>query len=104
MAAVPVDFIEKFGFHLGLGVGVGFLAAGTKALREHSEQVSQPRCPDCLLRTGHDSGGGIGDAVESVPLAASALDDFSATGWSVLPWSGVVPPAVEDDDGAESGR
>ena len=33
MAAVPVDFIEKFGFHLGLGVGVGFLAAGTKALR-----------------------------------------------------------------------
>ena len=59
MAAVPVDFIEKFGFHLGLGVGVGFLAAGTKGA---AKQVPEPRCPDCLLRIGDDSGCGISDA------------------------------------------
>ena len=92
MAAVPVDFIEKFGFHLGLGVGVGFLAAGTKALRNRYRNLGVliVYCALAMIAVA-----GLATPVEV--LAASALDDFSATLVGAL--VGVVA-SVEDDDGS----
>ena len=93
MAAVPVDFIEKFGFHLGLGVGVGFLAAGTKALRNRYRNLGVliVYCALAMIAVA-------GLATPQAVLAASALDDFSATLVGAL--VGVVA-SVEDDNGKE---
>ena len=91
MAAVPVDYIEKFGFHLGLGVGVGFLAAGTKALRNKYRNLGV-----LLVYCGLTMLAVAGLATPQSVLAASALDDFSATLVGAL--VGVVA-SVEDDDG-----
>ena len=92
MAAVPVDYIEKFGFHLGLGVGVGFLAAGTKALRNKYRNLGV-----LLVYCGLAMLAVAGLATPQSVLAASALDDFSATLVGAL--VGVVASA-EDDNGS----
>ena len=91
MAAIPFDYIEKFGFHLGLGVGVGFLAAGTKALRNKYRNlgVLLVYCALAMIAVA-------GLATPQSVLAASALDDFSSTLVGAL--VGVVA-SVEDDDG-----
>ena len=59
MARFRSTYIEKFGFHLGLGVGVGFLAAGTKALRNKYRNLGV-----LLVYCGPGNAGrcGIGDS------------------------------------------
>ena len=73
MVLAPVDHVEKFGFTLAMGFGIGYLGVGGKALMSKFSNLAVVMCACGVAMLGSA-------ALETPPsfLVASTLDDHAA--------------------------